>query len=46
MFQLGDIAPVLKRNNIRLVGIGVEEVGSKDFIDGKFFDGGTYLKYL
>lgn len=40
--ELSEIAPVLKKNNIRLVGIGVEEVGSKDFIDGKFFDGNLY----
>lgn len=45
--QLGEIAPVLKKNNIRLVGVGVEEVGAKDFIDGKFFDGGkNYLKFI
>ncbi|XP_047541242.1 prostamide/prostaglandin F synthase-like isoform X2 [Vanessa atalanta] len=36
--ELGEIAPILKKNNIKLVGIGVEEAGSKEFIDGKFFD--------
>ncbi|XP_050358209.1 prostamide/prostaglandin F synthase-like [Nymphalis io] len=36
--ELGEIAPILKKNNIKLVGVGVEEAGSKDFIDGKFFD--------
>ncbi|XP_047508878.1 prostamide/prostaglandin F synthase-like isoform X1 [Pieris napi] len=37
--ELDDIAPVLKNNNIRLIGVGVEEAGSKEFIDGKYFDG-------
>ncbi|XP_038217127.1 prostamide/prostaglandin F synthase-like [Zerene cesonia] len=40
--ELGDIATVLKNNNVRLVGVGVEETGSKDFIDGKYFDGELY----
>lgn len=40
--ELGEIAPILKKNNIRLIGIGVEDAGSKEFIDGKFFDGDLY----
>ncbi|XP_072933852.1 prostamide/prostaglandin F synthase-like isoform X2 [Epargyreus clarus] len=40
--ELGEIAPILKKNNIRLVGIGVENTGSREFIDGKFFDGDLY----
>ncbi|XP_053620639.1 prostamide/prostaglandin F synthase-like isoform X2 [Plodia interpunctella] len=40
--ELGEIAPVLKENNIKLVGVGVEEIGSKEFVDGKFFDGDLY----
>lgn len=38
--QLAEIVPVLQKHNIKLIGIGVEEVGSKDFVNGKFFDGG------
>ena len=40
--ELSEIAPVLKNNNIKLIGVGVEEIGSKDFVDGKFFDGDLY----
>ncbi|CAH2098672.1 unnamed protein product [Euphydryas editha] len=40
--ELSEIAPVLKKNNIKLVGIGVEDAGSKEFVDGKFFDGDLY----
>ncbi|XP_030041212.1 prostamide/prostaglandin F synthase isoform X2 [Manduca sexta] len=40
--ELGDIKPVLDKHNIKLVGIGVEEAGSKDFVDGKYFDGDLY----
>ncbi|XP_034837635.1 prostamide/prostaglandin F synthase-like isoform X1 [Maniola hyperantus] len=40
--ELGEIASILKKNNVRLVGIGLETAGSKEFIDGKFFDGDLY----
>ncbi|XP_063835454.1 prostamide/prostaglandin F synthase-like [Ostrinia nubilalis] len=40
--ELGEIAPILSKHNIKLVGIGVEEAGSKEFVDGKFFDGDLY----
>ncbi|KPJ16341.1 Prostamide/prostaglandin F synthase [Papilio machaon] len=40
--ELSEIAPVLKKNNIKLVGIGVENAGSKEFLEGKFFDGELY----
>ncbi|XP_052747888.1 prostamide/prostaglandin F synthase-like [Galleria mellonella] len=40
--ELAEIAPVLQNNNIKLVGVGVEEVGSKEFVDKKFFDGDLY----
>lgn len=40
--ELADLAPVLKENNIRLVGIGVDEIGLDDFVKGKYFAGGRY----
>lgn len=40
--ELSSISPILKSNNIKLIGIGVDEVGSKEFVDGKFFDGDLY----
>ncbi|CAG9789981.1 unnamed protein product [Diatraea saccharalis] len=40
--ELGEIAPVLEKHNVKLVGVGVEEVGSKEFVDGNYFDGDLY----
>ncbi|OWR41450.1 prostamide/prostaglandin F synthase [Danaus plexippus plexippus] len=40
--ELGEIYPILKKNNIRLVGIGIEEAGSKEFVDGKYFNGDLF----
>ncbi|VVD00651.1 prostamide/prostaglandin F synthase-like [Leptidea sinapis] len=40
--ELSDIAPVLKEHNIKLIGIGVEEVGAQDFIQGEYFNGDLY----
>ncbi|KAJ0170564.1 hypothetical protein K1T71_013935 [Dendrolimus kikuchii] len=40
--ELAEIVPVLRKNNIKLVGVGVEEIGANEFADGKFFDGDLY----
>ncbi|XP_026324577.1 prostamide/prostaglandin F synthase-like isoform X4 [Hyposmocoma kahamanoa] len=40
--ELGEIAPILHKNNVKLIGVGVEEAGSKEFVEGKFFDGDLY----
>ncbi|CAH2061823.1 unnamed protein product, partial [Iphiclides podalirius] len=40
--ELSEIAPVLRKHNIRLVGVGVEGAGSKEFLESKFFDGELY----
>ncbi|XP_026746236.1 prostamide/prostaglandin F synthase-like isoform X1 [Trichoplusia ni] len=40
--ELSEITPVLNKHNIKLIGVGVEEAGSKEFVDGKFFDGELY----
>lgn len=39
--QLSDIKPQLDAHNVRLVGIGVEELGAEEFIEGKYFSGGN-----
>ncbi|GBL76208.1 Prostamide/prostaglandin F synthase [Araneus ventricosus] len=41
--QLSEIKPKLDEHNVRLVGIGVEEIGVKEFIDGKFFAGDLFI---
>ncbi len=37
------LAPALKENNVRLVGVGVEKFGVEEFIEGKFFDGDLFV---
>ncbi|XP_054719294.1 prostamide/prostaglandin F synthase-like, partial [Uloborus diversus] len=41
--QLSEIKPQLDANNVRLVGIGVEELGVKEFIEGNFFAGDLFI---
>lgn len=41
--QLSDIKPQLDAHNVRLVGIGVEELGVEDFVNGKFFAGDLFV---
>ncbi|GBL76212.1 Prostamide/prostaglandin F synthase [Araneus ventricosus] len=41
--QLSEIKPKLDEHNVRLVGIGVEELGVQEFIDGKFFAGDLFI---
>lgn len=43
--QLSEIVPILKNNDIEIVGIGCEELGGKDFLDGNFFAGGIIISY-
>ena len=35
---------MLEENNVKLVGVGVEELGVKEFIDRKYLDGGKSLR--
>lgn len=39
--ELKEISPILKENNVRLVGVGPEDIGVEEFVAGNFFDGGT-----
>ena len=40
-FFCSALQPIFQKNNVRLIGVGLEELGVQEFIDGKFFDGGT-----
>ena len=35
---------MLKENNVRLIGVGLEELGVKEFIDAKYLEGGKRLE--
>ena len=37
---MSTIKPMLDAHEVRLVGIGLEEFGKQEFIDGGFFKGG------
>ena len=41
--RLSTLKPQLDANNIRHVGIGLEELGVEEFVEGKFFDGELYI---
>ncbi|GFS29626.1 hypothetical protein NPIL_414791 [Nephila pilipes] len=41
--DLSSIKSILDANNVQLIGIGVEELGVEDFINGKFFDGDLFI---
>ena len=34
---------MLEENNVKLVGIGLEELGVNEFIEAKYLDGGIYI---
>jgi len=37
------LTPLLSSHNVRNVGVGLEELGLQDFVDGGFFNGDLYL---
>jgi len=41
--EISEIAPILKKHNIKLIGVGVDDVGKEEFTNGKFFDGDLYI---
>ena len=41
--DLSKIYPLLKARNIRLIGVGLEEEGIQDFLDGNYFAGEVYI---
>ncbi|KAF8793461.1 Prostamide/prostaglandin F synthase like protein [Argiope bruennichi] len=43
LWENQDCVPKLDEHNVRLVGIGVEELGVKEFLDGKFFAGDLFI---
>jgi len=41
--QISQLKPRLDANNVKLVGIGLEELGVEDFVQGEFFKGDLYI---
>ena len=35
------LRPTLEENGIKLVVVGLEQFGAREFVEGQFFDGGT-----
>nr|CAD7396498.1 unnamed protein product [Timema poppensis] len=44
--EINEIAPILKENNVNLVGVGVDETGLEEFKEGKYFAGDLYVDTL
>ncbi len=40
--EVSAIKPILDSNNVKLVGVGLEDLGVEEFLEGKFFDGGKH----
>lgn len=41
--ELSTLTPLLAAHNVKNVGVGLEEFGLKDFVDGNFFNGDLYV---
>ncbi|XP_054271307.1 prostamide/prostaglandin F synthase-like [Macrosteles quadrilineatus] len=41
--EVSQIANILSNNNIRLIGVGPEQLGVEEFKEGKFFDGELFV---
>jgi len=41
--EVSAIKPILDTNNVKLVGVGLEELGVQEFIDEKYFKGDLYI---
>ena len=37
---------MLALNDVRVVGVGLEELGVQEFIDAKYLDGGKYTEVI
>ena len=44
--ELSLLAPRLSQENVRLVGIGLEELGVEEFVEKKFWAGGMIIFLL
>lgn len=44
--EVSAIKPILDKNQVKLIGVGLEQLGVEEFIEGKFFQGGTLIALL
>ena len=35
------LRPTLEEKGVKLVAVGLEQFGAREFVEGQFFDGGT-----
>jgi len=40
------LQPIFQKHNVKLVGVGLEQLGVDEFVEGQFFSGGTKLLLL
>jgi len=41
--ELSKIGPQLQQQNVRLIGVGLEELGVEEFVEKKFWAGELYI---
>lgn len=41
--ELSTLTPILAAHNVKNVGVGLEELGLEEFVEGKFFNGDLYV---
>lgn len=41
--EISKLLPVLNKNNVRLLAVGLEDFGYEEFVQGNFFKGDLYI---
>jgi len=41
--EVSAIKPILDKNQVKLIGVGLEQLGVEEFIEGKFFQGDLFI---
>lgn len=41
--EISKLLPILNKNNVRLVAVGLEDLGYEEFVQGNYFEGDLYI---